>query len=273
MIALTREPGPKLDACELTHLPRQPIDIERARLQHEAYEAALRGLGAVVRRVAPAPEHPDGVFVEDTAVVLDELAVITRPGARSRRSEVEDVAAALAAYRPLVRLSAPATLDGGDVLVDGRTVYVGHSVRTGPAAHAWLRERLGAHGYDVRVVPVTGCLHLKSAVTAPAPNTFLLNPDWVPAEAFREGRIVEVDPTEPRSANVLPVGGGLIMAEGAPATRRRLEALGLEVIAVDVSELARAEAGVTCCAVLVGGDSVATGPAAYSSIHADEESP
>lgn len=271
MIAYTREPSPKLQDCELTHLPRQPIDIARARRQHEAYEAALRALGAEVRRVEPAPEQPDGVFVEDAAVVLPELAVITRPGAPSRRGEVEDLATALAPHRALVRVPAPATLDGGDVLVDGRTVFVGHSERTGPEAHAWLRERLCAHGYDVRVVPVTGCLHLKTAVTAAAPGTFLLNPDWVPAACFSGGRIVEVDRAEPWAANVLPVGGAVIQAAGAPRTRRRLEALGLEVTVVDVSELARAEGGVTCCAVLVPDDSVARGSAAYSSLHPEKE--
>jgi dimethylargininase len=273
MIAFTREPSPKLRDCELTHLPRRPIDVGLARHQHEAYEAALRALGAEVRRVEPAPEHPDGVFVEDAAIVLPELAVITRPGAPSRRGEVEDLATALAPHRALVRVPAPATLDGGDVLVDGRTVFVGHSERTGPAAHAWLRGRLDVHGYDVRVVPVNGCLHLKTAVTAAAPGTFLLNPRWVPAASFSSGRVIEVDPAEAWAANVLRVGAGLIQADGAPRTRRRLEAFGLEVIVVDVSELARAEGGVTCCAVLVPDDSQGRHSAAYSSIHPKGEHP
>lgn len=251
MIAFTREPSALLPRCELTHLDRQAIDVERARAQHDAYEDALRDLGADVRRVAPAPDHPDGVFVEDAAFVLDELAVIARPGAPSRRGEEGSVAEALAPHRPLARIPAPATLDGGDVLLAGRTLYVGDSARTGAAAHAWLRDRLGPLGYDVRVVPVTGCLHLKTAVTAPAPRTFLLNPAWVPAGAFGDARVVEVDPGEPRAANVLRVGERVLAAAGSPRTRRRLEALGLAVAVVDVSELARAEAGVTCCSVLV----------------------
>ena len=250
ILAFTRAVSPRLPECELTHLDRAPIDVVRAEAQHAAYESALAGLGLEVRRVAPAPEHPDGVFVEDTAVVLDDVALIARPGARSRRGEVESVAAALAGLRPLLRVPAPMTLDGGDVLVAGRTLYVGASDRTGGGVHAWLRSELGPRGYDVREVPVRGCLHLKTAVTMPVPGTFLLNPDWAPVEAF-DGRIVEVDPSEPHAANVLAVDGRVIVAEGAPRTRRRLKGLGLDVVPVDVSELVRAEAGVTCCSLLV----------------------
>lgn len=250
-IALTRAVSPRIAECELTHLEREPIDAERARAQHEAYEAALRRLGYQIRRVAPEPEHPDGVFIEDTAVVLEELAVITRPGAPSRRGEVDGVAEALAGYRPVVRVPAPATLDGGDVLVEGRTVFVGDSARTNGAAHDWIREALGPLGYAVVVVPVNGCLHLKTAVTSPAAGTFLLNPEWVPASAFGGADIVEVDPAEPHAANVLRTEAGVLVPAGAPRTRGRLEGLGVTVAEVDVTELARAEAGVTCCSVLV----------------------
>lgn len=250
-IALTRAVSPRIAECELTHLEREPISAARAEAQHEAYEAALRRLGFEIRRVAPAPEHPDAVFIEDTAVLLEELAVITRPGASSRRGEVGAVAEALAAYRPVVRVPAPATLDGGDVLLEGRTLFVGDSARTNEVAHGWLREVLGPLGYTVVVVPVSGCLHLKTAVTSPAEGTFLLNPEWVPASAFADAEVVEVDRSEPYAANVLRAGEAVLVAAGAPRTRRRLERLGLTVTEVDVSELARAEAGVTCCSVLV----------------------
>lgn len=249
-LALTREISPLLPRCELTHLERQPIDPDRAAAEHDAYEAALRALGVEVVRLPPAPEHPDGVFVEDAAVVLEELAVIARPGAASRRGEVESVATALSAFRPLARVPAPATLDGGDVLVDGRTVFVGATARTNAAAHAWLGAVLGPAGYDVRVVPVTGCLHLKSAVTRPRPGTFLMNPDWVPAAAF-DGERIEVDPAEPFAANVLAVGSTVLCADGAPGTGRRLESHGFTVEVTPLSELARAEAGVTCCSIVV----------------------
>lgn len=265
-IALTRATSPHLSRCELVHRPREPIDPDRAAAEHEAYEAALRALGLDVRRVAPAPERPDGVFVEDAAVVLDELAVITRPGARSRRAEVEDVAAALSSLRPLARVPAPATLDGGDVLVDGRTIFVGATVRTNTAGHAWLAAVLGPAGYDVRVVPVTGCLHLKTAVTRPAPGMFLLNPDWVRAEAF-DGERIEVDPAEPHAANVLAVGATVLCAEGTPGTRRRLESHGFAVEATPLFELARAEAGVTCCSVIVPRAGGVTVPPAAAESH------
>lgn len=253
-IAFTRAISPLLPQCELTHLDREPIDVDRAAAEHRSYEAALRALGLEVRRVAPAPAHPDGVFVEDAAVVLDEVAVLTRPGAESRRGEVESLAEALAPFRPLARMSAPATLDGGDVLVDGRTLFVGATARSNATAHGWLRTTLDAFGYDVRVIPVTGCLHLKTAVTCPAPGTFLLNPRWVPAEAFGKD-VIEVHPDEPYAANVLAAAGTVLCADGAPRTRERLERAGFVVDVVDVSELARAEAGVTCCSVIVPGRS------------------
>lgn len=256
-VAFTRAPGPLLPQCELTHLDRQPIDLPRAEAEHEAYESALRRLGLIVRRLPPAPAHPDGVFVEDAAVVLDELAVITRPGAPARRGEVESVAAALSAFRPLARVPAPATVDGGDVLRDGRTLYVGATARTNAAGHAWLRAVLGPAGYDVRVVPVRGCLHLKTAVTRPAPGTFLLNPAWVPAEAFGAGERIEVAPDEPFAANVLVVGTTVLCADGAPGTRRRLETHGFTIEATPLDELARAEAGVTCCSIVVPGRGMA----------------
>lgn len=253
-LALTRAVSQRIAECELTHLVREPIDAERARRQHAAYEAALERLGCRVARVAPAPELPDSVFVEDAAVVLDGLAILTRPGAESRRGETAAVADALRPWLPVVRVEPPATLDGGDVLVADRTVYVGATSRTNAAAHAGLRAILEPRGYAVRVVPVRSCLHLKTAVTLAAAGAFLLNPDWVDPAAFPPGAAVPVDPAEPFAANVLALGGRVIAAAGFPRTRARLEALGLEVITVDLSELLKAEAGPTCCSVLLPAD-------------------
>jgi dimethylargininase len=250
-IAFTREVSPTIAHCELTHLARSPIDVWVARDQHRVYEALLAALGCEVRRVTPAPEHPDAVFVEDTAVVFDEIAVITHPGAAARRDEVAAVADALAPLRPLARIVSPATLDGGDVLVIGRVVYVGETGRTNAEGIAQLRAVLAPFGYTVRGVPVTGCLHLKTAVTAVDDSTVLLNPAWVDVAAFREFRVLTVDEREPMAANVLRVGDALVYGESFPYTLERLHVAGFRPHTVDASELAKAEGAVTCCSLVL----------------------
>lgn len=249
-IAVTRGVSPAFERCELTHLAREPIDVERAAAQHREYEARLGRLGCDVRSLPAEPDLPDSVFVEDCAVVLGEVAVITRPGAASRRPETAGVAAALEPLRPLVRLREPATLDGGDVLVLGRTIHVGRSGRSNDAGIEQLAALLGPFGYLIRSVPVRGCLHLKSAVTRVAPDTLLLNPDWVDGASFAPMRLVEVDAAEPVGANALLVGGTVVYPSAFPRTRERMEARGISVAAVDVSELAKAEGGVTCCSLV-----------------------
>lgn len=253
MIALTRAVGPRLEQCQLSHREREPIDAGRAAAQHRAYEALLERLGCRLERVPPAPELPDAVFVEDTAVVTDEVAVVARPGAMARRGEVDAVADVLARYRPVRRLEAPATLEGGDVLRVGRRVWVGLSGRTNREGAEQLGAILEPLGYAVRPVVVTGCLHLKSAVTAVAPDTLVLNPDRVDGAAFDGCRLVPVDPGEPEAGNVLRVGDALLMPASHGRTRERLAALGLDPFTVDISELEKAEAGVTCCSILLEG--------------------
>lgn len=251
LIAYTREVSPALADCELTHLEREPLDTARARDEHEVYESALERLGARVRRLPPTPQLPDGVFVEDAAVVLDDVAVITRPGAPSRRPETATVEAVLGAHRPLIHVRAPATLDGGDVLVAGRRIYIGLSTRTTRGAIQQLVDQLAPYGYEVIPLAFTGCLHLKSAVTRIADDLVLLNPDWVDADAFVGHGVLSVDPAEPRAANALPLGGAVIHPLQHACTRARLEAAGLTVVTVPQVELAKAESGVTCCSLLV----------------------
>lgn len=252
-IAFTREVSPIIARCELTHLARTPIDFETARAQHHAYEQLLAALGCDVRRVTSAPDHPDAVFIEDTAVVLDEIAVITRPGAESRRDETTAVEAVLAALRPITRIVAPATLDGGDVLTVGHSVYVGRTARTNDEGIAQLRVALAPQDYAVQGIDVTGCLHLKTAVTAVDDVTVLLNPEWVSRAAFARFRVIEVDPSEPMAANVLRIGPRLVYGASYPRTRARLEQLGYALHTVDVSELAKAEGAVTCGSLMVRG--------------------
>jgi dimethylargininase len=249
-IAITREVSASIGACELTHLERRPIDVGRARAQHHAYEDCLRSAGCEVRRLAEAPEFPDAVFIEDTAFVLDEVAVITRPGAPSRRGETGPVASVLSAHRALVRVEAPGTLDGGDVLVLGHSVHIGMSGRSDAVALAQVREALAPHGYTVASVRVSGCLHLKSAVTRVGADTLLVQPEWVDAAAFPGWRRVEVDPREPAAANALLAGDAVIHPDAYPRTRERMEAAGLRVVAVDVSEILKAEGAVTCCSLV-----------------------
>jgi dimethylargininase len=249
-IALTRDVSPAMDRCELSHLARSPIDYDRAVAQHASYEECLMELGCRVHRLPADASMPDAVFIEDTAVVVEELAVITRPGAESRRGETAAVAAVLGKFRSVAEIEAPGTLDGGDVLRLGRTLYVGVSARSNPDGIAQLGLLLA--GWDYRVVPVAtrDCLHLKTAVTEAAPERLLLNPSWVDRAAFGEFACIEVDPSEPFAANVLRLDHAVVCAAAFPRTNERLGAAGIEVRPVDASEFAKAEGGVTCCSII-----------------------
>jgi dimethylargininase len=268
LIALTRSVPPAINMCELSHLERTPIDYTRAVAEHDEYEAALRRLGCRVERLPDAPDLPDSVFVEDTAVVFDRIAVIARPGAASRRPEVDAMAAALGPHRPLAFIEAPGTLDGGDVLVTPGRVFVGISGRTNDEGARQLATLIAPHGYEVTPVPVTGCLHLKSAVTLAAalppeggshgerpPSrgrcVLVINPDWVDRRHFGGFDLVEVDPDEPAAANVLTIGGTILCAAEHPRTRERLACRGFVTASVPAAELAKAEGGLTCGAVVL----------------------
>jgi dimethylargininase len=250
-VAITRQVSPALAACELTHLERVPIDVDRARAQHRKYEQALIAAGAMVHQLDAGEDMPDAVFVEDTAVVFPELAIVMRPGAGSRRAETAAVAHALAAFRPIAAIDAPGTIDGGDVLVAGRRVFVGLSTRTNDAALAQMRRILAPHGYTVCAAEVGGCLHLKSAITALDDRTLLVNPSWIDPAAFSGFACVEVDPSEPAAANALRLPDRVIVGAAYPRTAARLEERGYDVTRVEVDELAKAEGAVTCCSLIV----------------------
>jgi dimethylargininase len=251
LVALTREISPALAACELTHLPRVPIDVELARAQHAAYEGALAGAGCRVERLAAGDDMPDCVFIEDAAVAFDEVAIATRPGAASRRPEVDAVADALARYRRLARIEPPGTIDGGDVLVVDRDVFVGVSSRTNADAIAQMTRVLTPIGYRVSAVTVRGCLHLKSAVTAIGDDLLLVNRRWVDPQVFGPLDIVDVHDTEPMAANALRIGETVIYPLAFPRTADRLVARGVRLHLVDASELQKAEGAVTCCSIIV----------------------
>ena len=254
LIAITRAVSPALNRCELGYLPRQEIDLAKAEAQHRIYEDCLRELGAWVVSLAPEPDLPDSMFVEDPAVVVKEVAVMTRMGAASRRAESESFAPALACFRPLRWMREPATLEGGDVMPVGSTLFVGISERTNRAGIEQLAEELRPFGYTVKPVAVRGCLHLKSGCSALGGQTILASPDWVDASAFEGFDVVSVAPGEARAANVLALGDTVLMPAGFPGTACVLERLGRNVRALDISELTKAEAGVTCSSILLEGE-------------------
>jgi dimethylargininase len=246
MIAITRQVSPSIARAELTHLERVAIDYPRACEQHRQYLEVLASLGCTVIELPGDPAYPDCVFVEDTAVVLSDVAVITRPGAESRRGETDAVSTALAPYRRLVSIESPATLDGGDVLVLGETIYVGISSRSNAASLEQLRALTGREVVGVRT---ESALHLKTAITRVSADALLVNRAWVDVAPFAGWRLIDVDPSEPFAANALLLGQSVIYARAFERTRKRL--VGMDVHLVDAAELAKAEGGVTCCCLIL----------------------
>jgi dimethylargininase len=213
----------------------------------------LRTLGCQVLSLPSERTLPDSVFVEDAALVFDEIAVITRPGAASRRSETVTIAAALKPFRKLVTIKAPGTLDGGDVLAIGRTIFVGHSSRSNLAAFEQLGAALHDFGYTLISVPVEACLHLKSAVSQVGEKALLINPAWVSPAPFYEFDLIPVDPTEPAGANALLINGAVIYPSSHPRTLARLIDRKIDIRPVDVTEILKAEGGITCCSLIFTG--------------------
>jgi len=249
-IAITRQVSPAINQCELTHIVREPIDYERARAQHKRYQQALRTLGLDVISLDAEPDLPDSVFVEDVALVLDECAIMLNPGAASRRPEVASVEKALAPYREIFRIQPPGTVDGGDILTVDRTVHIGISSRSTKNAIEQIKVILEPRGYQVRAVNVTGCLHLKSAVTQVSEDTLLFNPEWVSRDDFPGMQFIEVDPSESYAANAILVDDTIIYPSSFPKTKAKLEKAGINLVIVDADELAKAEGAVTCCSLI-----------------------
>jgi dimethylargininase len=250
LTAITRAVSPSINRCELGYLARQPIGVEKAAKQHQQYEECLRELGVSVVSLPAEPEMPDSMFVEDPAVVVNEVAVMTRMGAESRRKESDSLAAALAKFRPLRWMRQPATLEGGDVLRVESILYVGLSARTNRDGISQLATELARFGYSVRPVDVRGCLHLKSACSYTGDQTILANRDWIDTTIFRGFRIIDVPREEPRAANVLSIGETILVPAAFPATAEILQGLGRKVRTLDISELMKAEAGLTCSSIL-----------------------
>ena len=251
LYAITHTPSLSLQQCELTFLESEPIDMHKATIQHEAYCAMLERCGAKVITLHENEALPDSVFVEDPIIVLDEVAILTSMGVASRREESQAMEAFFKAYRKVEQILLPARIEGGDVLKIGKTLFVGESARTNLQGIQALRSIVSPFGYTVISVKVTGCLHLKTGVTALDDTTVLINSKWVDAKAFEAFSQIDVDPREPFGANVLKIGTTLCMNEAFPRTLSLVKQQGYTVESVNISEFVKAEAGLTCMSVLM----------------------
>jgi dimethylargininase len=250
LTAITRKVSSSLANCELSFIERKPIDLERARAQHHAYEALLEKMGAKVISLPEERDLPDSMFVEDPAIVLDELAIICPLGTDIRRKEAASLAAALEPYRKLAHVKFPGMLEGGDVLRIGKKFFVGLTQRSNAEGIRQLAVITEHYGYNLTAVPVTGCLHLKSAVTYLGRNTLLGNRAWFHWKRFEGFDWVDVDPEEPHAGNALAIGESIVFPASFPKTLVRIEAKGFRVESLDISELQKAESGLTCSSLL-----------------------
>lgn len=248
--AIVHQISPQITECEVTFVDRKPINFKQAVVEFENYCHVLEQLGVNVTILSANEKYPDACFVEDTAVVMDEIAVICRPGAESRREETRLIENELSKYRKTVNISSPATIDGGDILRIGKRVFVGESTRTNLAGINQLAKILNHYGYEVIPVTVQGSLHLKTACTAINEETLLLNQEWIDVNPLKGFNLIQTPIKEPFGANTLRIGDTLCLQAGFPQTKDRVEALGEKVELVKIPELAKAEAGLTCLSII-----------------------
>lgn len=250
-IAITRMPAASIAKCELTFIDRIPIDYTKAQGQHRDYCEALEACGVKVVRLPAADNLADSVFVEDTAIILDEVAIITPMGIASRRPEPALIEPDIARFRPTLHINLPATIEGGDVMRLGKAIFVSLSTRTNDAGIEALRTLAAPYGYTVTKVTLRDCLHLKSACTALDDQTILVYSAGVDTSAFEEYKLVEVAADEPGAANVVRANSSILMNSQYPQTAKIVEEHGYQVCAVDTSEFTKAEAAMTCMSLII----------------------
>ncbi|HEX8492064.1 MAG TPA: arginine deiminase family protein [Pyrinomonadaceae bacterium] len=248
--AITRAVSPHIARCELTYRARECVDYEKAVRQHEAYRDLLERCGAQIINLEGCDNHPDCCFVEDTAVVLDEVAVIASMGAPSRRGETSAVEKILSAHREVARIQLPATLDGGDVVRLGRQLFVGRSRRTNYQGIEALARIARPFGYSVTAVEVTGSLHLTTACSALNEEAVLLNPRWIDTRPFARFWVLPVPTDEPWAANTLRAGDAICVEANAPRTLELVERHSAQVEVLDISEFRKAEGSLSCLSIL-----------------------
>lgn len=253
MLALTHLPSPNMQACQRTFVPHASIDYERTLEQHTAYCEALRACRVKVVTLNVNAEHPDSTFLEDTAIVLDEVAVLTSMGSPARRKEPQGIEPILRQHREVVRIDPPAKIEGGDVLRVGRRLLVGSSTRTNLAGITLLAGQVEPFGYTVQAIPVQNCLHLKTGCTALPDGRLLVNPAWINPAALGDFEIVEIPSDEPWAANICPVNSSVLLVAQHVRTAELIDSLGFNVRPVELSEFAKAEGGVTCLSLLFNG--------------------
>jgi len=250
-IAITRLPSRAITNCALTYIERITIDYDRAVQQHAAYRDALKACGMEVVTLPPAEDLADSVFVEDTAIILDEIAIITPLGIESRRPEAALNEPEIARYRPTIHIELPATIEGGDVLRVGKSIYVSPSTRTNQAGIEALRQLAAPYGYSVTAVTLRDCLHLKSGCTALDDETILVHQPSIDTSVFKGYRLLDVAEGENGAANVVRANETILLNSQYPATAERIAQQGYAVCAVDTSEFTKAEAAMTCMSLIV----------------------
>lgn len=250
MIALTHKISPNFQQCEVTHIGRSPIDYELAVKQHQKYCDVLHSAGLEVKELSVSLNYPDSTFIEDAAVVVDEIAILASMGVKSRRGEAINIEPELVKYRPLKHIKFPATLEGGDVLQMNKQIFVGLSSRTNQGGFESIGEILSPLGYQVIQIAVKDCLHLKSACTMIDYDTLLVNSNWLDMKPISHFRKINIAKDEPCAANCLSLNDTVYLPKGFPRTSEILAQHGYTIETIEISELQKGEGGLTCSSII-----------------------